>query len=46
MQAEAQAAEHREAFLRAKAETDNVRKRAQEDVAKAHKYALESFVQE
>lgn len=30
-------------FLRAKAETDNVRRRAAEDVTKAHKFALEGF---
>ena len=37
--ARADAAEHHDAWLRAKAEADNIRKRAQEDVAKAHKYA-------
>ena len=42
-QAEAKAKEHHEAWLRAAAETENVRKRAQEDVARAHKYALEKF---
>ena len=41
--AELQAQEHYDAWLRAKAETDNVRKRAQADIANAHKYALESF---
>jgi len=41
--AELQAQEHYDAWLRAKAETDNVRKRAQTDIANAHKYALESF---
>ena len=30
-------------WLRAKAETENVRRRSQEDVAKAHRYGLESF---
>jgi molecular chaperone GrpE len=44
--AETEAAELRDAFLRAKAETDNVRKQAQNDVAKAHKYATERFAQE
>lgn len=44
--AEAAAAEHRDAFLRAKAETENMRRRAQEDVAKAHKYAVENFAAE
>jgi molecular chaperone GrpE len=41
--AERQAQELRDAWLRAKAECDNVRKRAQADIANAHKYALESF---
>ena len=44
--AEAAAQEHRDAFLRAKAETENVRKRAQTDVAAAHKYAVENFAAE
>jgi molecular chaperone GrpE len=44
--AEAKAAEHYDAFLRAKAEADNVRKRAQEDIARAHKYAIEGFAAE
>ena len=44
--AETEAAELRDAFLRAKAETDNVRKQAQNDLAKAHKYAIERFAQE
>ena len=42
-QAEAKAKEHHEAWLRAAAETENVRKRAQDDIARAHKYALEKF---
>ncbi|TWI61596.1 molecular chaperone GrpE [Pseudoduganella lurida] len=42
---EAKVAEMHEAFLRAKAEGDNVRRRAQEDVAKAHKFAIESFAE-
>jgi molecular chaperone GrpE len=33
----------REEWLRAKADTENVRRRGQEDVAKAHRYGLESF---
>lgn len=41
--AELQAAEHHDAWLRAKAETDNVRRRAQDDVAKAGKFAVEKF---
>ncbi len=44
--AEQKAQEHHDAWLRAKAETENVRRRAQEDVAKAHKYAIESFAAE
>ena len=42
-QAELKAQEHHDAWLRAKAEVDNVRKRAQADVASAHKYAIENF---
>jgi molecular chaperone GrpE len=41
--AEAAAQEHRNAWLRAKADADNIRKRAQSDLANAHKYALENF---
>jgi molecular chaperone GrpE len=33
----------RDEWLRAKAETDNVRRRGQEDVAKAHRYGIEGF---
>jgi molecular chaperone GrpE len=44
--AEDEAAALRDAWLRAKAETDNVRKQAQNDVAKTHKYAIERFAQE
>ena len=44
--AEAEAGELRDAWLRAKAETDNARRLAQNDVAKAHKYAIERFAQE
>jgi molecular chaperone GrpE len=43
---ETEAAEFKDAWLRAKAETDNVRKQGQNDVAKAHKYAIERFAQE
>lgn len=45
-QAELAAQEHHDAWLRAKAEAENIRKRAQIEVANAHKYALESFAQE
>ncbi len=41
--AEAAVQEHRDAWLRAKADADNIRKRAQSDLANAHKYALENF---
>jgi molecular chaperone GrpE len=41
--AELAAQEHHDAWLRAKADAENIRKRAQSDVANAHKYALESF---
>lgn len=44
--AEALAAENHESFLRAKAETDNVRKRASADLQQARKFALESFAAE
>ena len=43
--AEEKVAEMQDAFLRAKAEAENVRRRAQEDVAKAHKFAVESFAE-
>ena len=39
----ADAAEMKEAWMRARAETENVRRQAQADVAKAHKYAIEKF---
>jgi len=42
---EAKLATLQEDFLRAKAETENIRRRAQEDVTKAHKFALESFAE-
>ena len=41
--AELQSAEHHDAWLRAKAETENMRRRAAEDVDKARKFAAESF---
>ncbi|MBN3726341.1 nucleotide exchange factor GrpE [Burkholderia sp. Ac-20379] len=44
-EAQAKVAELQEHFLRAKAETENARRRAQEDVAKAHKFAIESFAE-
>lgn len=44
--AELQAAEHYDAWLRAKAETENVRRRGLEDVARASKFAIEKFAGE
>ena len=45
-QAELAATEHHDAWLRAKAEGENIRRRAQEDIAKAHKYGIEKFATE
>lgn len=45
-EAQAKAAEHYDAFLRARADVENIRKRAQDDIAKAHKYSVESFATE
>jgi|KBSSwiStaDraftv2_1062776.scaffolds.fasta_scaffold18878_4 molecular chaperone GrpE len=42
---EARHAELSDAFLRAKAEAENVRRRAEEEVAKARKYAVEGFAE-
>jgi hypothetical protein len=44
--AELDAQEHHDAWLRAKAETENIRKRAALDVANAHKYAVDAFAAE
>ena len=44
--AKAQAAENLDKFLRAHAETENARRRAQIDLANAHKYAIERFAGE
>ncbi|GAB2181970.1 nucleotide exchange factor GrpE [Denitratisoma sp. agr-D3] len=44
--AELKAAEHHDAWLRAKAEGENIRRRAQEDIAKASKFAVEKFASE
>ena len=43
---QAKADEYHDAWLRAKAETENVRRRAQEDIAKATKFAIERFAKE
>lgn len=45
-QLELLASEHHDAWLRAKAETENVRRRAQEDISKAAKFAIEKFANE
>jgi len=42
----AKVAELEDKFLRAKAETENIRRRAEIEVANAHKYALERFAAE
>lgn len=44
-EAEARLAEMQDAFLRAKADAENIRRRAQEDISKAHKFAVESFAE-
>ena len=43
---ELKASEHYDAWLRAKAEGENIRRRAQEDISKAHKFAVEKFAGE
>jgi len=43
--AEARAQEIQDSFLRAKAEAENIRRRAQEDISRAHKFAIESFAE-
>ncbi|MDX1597538.1 MAG: nucleotide exchange factor GrpE, partial [Marinobacter sp.] len=43
---QAQVQEYQEQMLRAQAEMQNVRRRAELDVEKAHKFALEKFVKE
>lgn len=45
-QAELKAQEHHDAWLRAKAEGENIRRRAQEDIGKAQKFAVERFSNE
>ena len=42
---EAKHAEVSDAYLRAKAEAENTRRRAEEEIAKARKFALESFAE-
>jgi len=45
-QAELKAQEHYDAWMYAKAESENIRRRAQDDVSKAHKFAVERFSNE
>jgi molecular chaperone GrpE len=45
-EAQLAAAEHHDAWLRAKAEGDNIRKRSQTEIANAHKFAVENFAAE
>lgn len=44
-EAQARSAEFQDSFLRAKADAENMRRRAQEDIARAHKFAIESFAE-
>ena len=43
---ETEVAELKDAWLRAKAETENVRKQGEANVARAHKYAVERFAED
>lgn len=43
--AQAKAAQLRDACLRARAELEHIRRRVREDIARAHKYAIESFAE-
>ena len=45
-EAELSAQEHHDAWLRARAEADNIRKRSQTEIANAHKFAVENFASE
>ena len=38
-------AEMQDAFMRAKAEAENIRRRAQDDISRAHKFAIEGFAE-
>jgi molecular chaperone GrpE len=44
--AETEAAELKDAWLRARADIENLRRQAANDVARAHKYAIEKFAEE
>ncbi len=43
--AQAKASENYDSYLRAVADAENIRRRSMEDVAKAHKFAVESFAE-
>ncbi len=45
LQTEAKLFELQDAYLRAKADGENIRRRAQDDISKAHKFAVESFAE-
>lgn len=45
LEAQAKLEQQRDAWLRAVADAENARKRAQQDVANAHKYGIERFVE-
>jgi len=45
-EAEAKANDYWDAVLRAKAELENINRRSERDIANAHKYALEKFIDE
>ena len=45
-QAELAAQEHHDAWLRAKADTENIRKRSQLEITNAHKFAIDGFSSE
>ncbi|MBC7490007.1 MAG: nucleotide exchange factor GrpE [Glaciimonas sp.] len=44
-EAQARIVDMQDAFLRAKAESENIRRRAQEDIARASKFAIENFAE-
>jgi molecular chaperone GrpE len=44
-EAEARLAEMSDAYLRAKAETENIRRRSEDEMSKARKYAVEAFAE-
>jgi molecular chaperone GrpE len=44
-EAEAKVAEIQDAFLRAKAESENIRRRSQEEISRAHRFAVEGFAE-